>query len=167
MKKGTRTRRMCKCGCGEPVPPYFDKEGRHRGYRKCLPGHRPPVTQKAREAWAASREALLKPLGTRRLHAPRTRPDAPRYWVVKVTARGRWKLEHRHLMEQHIGRPLRRDEHVHHINGDSLDNRLENLQLLTHREHAQVTGRSIVERGKGIWKYPICSECGWRHPPHA
>jgi len=56
-----------------------------------------------------------------------------KYNVVK-TERG-WEYEHRVVMEKKIGRPLRKDEHVHHINGNGHDNREENLQLMSATDH--------------------------------
>src|SRR3990167_8189761 len=38
------------------------------------------------------------------------------YILVRDTALGRDRLEHRKIMEQHIGRKLERTEVVHHIN---------------------------------------------------
>lgn len=45
---------------------------------------------------------------------------------------------HRLVAAEKLGRPLRSDEFVHHINGDPKDNRPENLMVLTNAEHGQL-----------------------------
>lgn len=47
-------------------------------------------------------------------------------------------MEHILVMQEHIKRPLAEDEVVHHKNKIRNDNRIENLQLMTFKEHARL-----------------------------
>jgi hypothetical protein len=49
-------------------------------------------------------------------------------------------------MEQHLGRRLARSEHVHHINGNTRDNRLENLRVLSASEHMRLSKQENARR---------------------
>jgi hypothetical protein len=48
---------------------------------------------------------------------------------------GTHTLEHRWIMSQMVGRPLKKGETVHHRNGNRADNRPENLQLMVYGRH--------------------------------
>ncbi len=50
------------------------------------------------------------------------------------TIDGRKKRIHRHIMEEKLGRLLESFEHVYHLNGDSEDNSIENLVVITKKE---------------------------------
>lgn len=47
-------------------------------------------------------------------------------------------MEHRLIVEEHLGRYLTDEEEVHHINHNKQDNRISNLQVLTKKEHRRI-----------------------------
>jgi len=54
--------------------------------------------------------------------------------------------EHRLIMEEHIGRYLTKNEVVHHKDGDTLNNNINNLELLSGSEHRRLHLKDNVHK---------------------
>jgi hypothetical protein len=69
-------------------------------------------------------------------------PDHPK------ANKNKYVLYHRVLVENSIGRLLTNDEIVHHIDEDKTNNDLDNLQILSRKDHAKLhakIGRAYVQ----------------------
>lgn len=85
-------------------------------------------------------------------------PHDPPVWRVDASGylNSKNKRQHRVVMEKYLGRKLRKGEVVHHKNHDKTDNRIENLELLTDKEHKR---RHAAENTKPRTKL-VCFVCG-------
>lgn len=94
---------------------------------------------------------------------------------------GRWRIEtrdrkrvyfYRAVMEAHLGRELEPTEQVHHLNGDSSDDRIENLELIDPSAHGALHARQSWDDRKANWEYPwsehfaVCLICWKTDRPH-
>lgn len=128
------------------------------------------------EFWPANMGPRAKPQNTcsiecgglaRRGCLGDTRFDASSGYMLINIAPRKWRREHIVVAEREMGRPLKRGEVVHHRNGNKIDNKPENLQVMTRREHmlyhreAEKIGLTILAQRAalpmlaGEWNHPI------------
>jgi endogenous inhibitor of DNA gyrase (YacG/DUF329 family) len=158
--------KLCECGCGLPAP-ISKRTEKKRGYVKGQPmkfiaGHNiaKPVKNVVMECEYCGKEKELYPSDAKRFrfcsrkcqgHYTReltTCPDGTKridyygYVLVKLAdhpnSKNGWVKEHRLVMSEHLGRTILENEHIHHINGDKTDNRIDNLEILSPEEHAKL-----------------------------
>ena len=132
------------------MTPYYDdaggkKDGRFKKGHPQGPqsdAHRAALSVALKRSWARGRGGLgfgrgsgtVRPIG-------HTYVNSAGYVKVKVSQQ-HYRLQHSLVMEAAIGRPLRRGEVVHHVDGDRANNAIGNLFLCRDGEHHNEVHRS-------------------------
>ena len=71
-------------------------------------------------------------------------------YIKNYNKKGNVKV-HRYVMEQYLDRKLRPDEVVHHIDGNKLNNNIENLKIMTRGEHSKLHRLEEIKNGKKLF----------------
>lgn len=68
---------------------------------------------------------------------------------LRVKVKGKLFLAHRLILSAKLGRELEKEEFVNHINGITVDNSFENLEVVSHKENMEHASRNkLMSHGK-------------------
>jgi ribonucleotide reductase alpha subunit len=76
------------------------------------------------------------------------------YSWLRSTNHYKWLSEHRIIVESHIGRRLKHDQVVHHKNYYGLDNRIENLEIMSKTEHNDLHAKNMIGDNNPMRRFP-------------
>ncbi len=97
--------------------------------KNCAVCGKPFLSQPFRKVKNCSLECQRKGRAVRKTHDGEGWYVQSKSGYIIRSRNGTTQLQHRHVMEEHLGRPLKGIENVHHKNGVKDDNRIENLEL--------------------------------------
>ena len=142
----SNNKNFCQCGCGEEIA--FISTGNKP--QKFKWGHNTRGDKS--NFWKGSN--YVSPYIS--IKAPKDHPFKTTEGLI---------LEHRYVWEQHNNAILLPCGNVHHINGNKKDNRIENLQAMTHAQHLSLhksvdksnrrckicNGKTYFTRNREMW----------------
>jgi hypothetical protein len=112
----------CECGCGENIVVAIGAKSPIHN-RRFKTGHNSRVRPCDRPHWKGGK--IINSQGYILIY----KPDH------QYATRDGYVREHRLVMEKKLGRYLKPNEVVHHIDGNKQNNKLSNLKLMTETEH--------------------------------
>lgn len=114
--------KLCECGTCNELIPIKDGRGIKRKYKF---GHQ-------------NRGSL-----NGQYKGGRKKVERGYIWILKRghpnCLAGGYIQEHRFIMSEYLGRPLTKDEDIHHKNGIKDDNRIQNLEIISHSKHSIIS----------------------------